>query len=151
MNIFENKFKQLLKEADELGDELERDAMIDSLEDDTEEGAFDVNMEPQEREPGNTRDLTAKVAVAQAEHAAAMVHEIESWVGQFTEFLEFLNGTTDMSIQSILAASEPDTILDRMKQSEQRKIARVATELAALTESFKGYLAQSENPQFKYV
>jgi hypothetical protein len=38
-----------------------------------------------------------------------------------------------------------------MKTSEQRKIARVATEIAALTESFKGYLAQTNNAQFKYV
>jgi hypothetical protein len=38
-----------------------------------------------------------------------------------------------------------------MKQSEQRKIARVATELASLAESFRGYLAQTDNPQFKYV
>ena len=38
-----------------------------------------------------------------------------------------------------------------MKASEQRKIARVATELAALNESFKGYIAQTGNAQFKYV
>ena len=40
--------------------------------------------------------------------------------------------------------------IDRMK-SEQRKIARVATELAALAESFKGFLAQSNNSSLKYV
>ena len=38
-----------------------------------------------------------------------------------------------------------------MKASEQRKLARVATELAGVTESFKGYLAQTGNSQFKYV
>ena len=55
------------------------------------------------------------------------------------------------SIQTALAQSESDTIFDRMKQSEQRKIARVATELASLAESFRGYLAQTENPSFRHV
>ena len=41
--------------------------------------------------------------------------------------------------------------LDKMKNSEQRKIARVATELAGLAQSFKGYVAQASNPSLKYV
>ena len=65
-------------------------------------------------------------------------------------FLSFLNGESN-SIQTALAQSESDTIFDRMKQSEQRKIARVATELASLAESFRGYLAQTENPSFRHV
>jgi len=65
-------------------------------------------------------------------------------------FLKKLNGTED-SIQTALAASEADTLLDKMKQSEQRKIARVATELASLVESFRGFLAQGGNSSLKYV
>ena len=66
------------------------------------------------------------------------------------KFLHYLNGE-DNSIQSALSQAEADTIFDRMKQSEQRKIARVATELASLAESFRGYLAQTDNPTFKHV
>jgi len=80
-----------------------------------------------------------------------MTAELQSWVDQCDSFLEFLNGTSGDSIQTKLANAEPDTIFDRMKQSEQRKIARVATELAALTESFRGYISQTENPAFRYV
>ena len=69
----------------------------------------------------------------------------------FDGFLHYLNGEDPTSIQTTLANAEPDTIFDRMKASEQRKIARVATELAALNESFKGYIAQTGNAQFKYV
>jgi len=76
---------------------------------------------------------------------------LEGWVGEIEVFLEYLNGSTPDSIQTVLASAEADTIFDRMKASEQRKIARVATELAALNESFKGYLAQTGNAQFKYV
>jgi hypothetical protein len=81
----------------------------------------------------------------------AMSAQLEEWVATCDEFLDFLNGTGPNSIQTTLANAEPDTIFDRMKQSEQRKIARVATELAALTESFRGYISQTENPSFKYV
>ena len=77
--------------------------------------------------------------------------QLEGWVGEIEQFLEYLNGSTPDSIQTLLANAEPDTIFDRMKASEQRKIARVATELAALNESFKGYIAQTGNAQFKYV
>ena len=66
------------------------------------------------------------------------------------EFLTFLNGEEN-SIQSALAQAETDTIFERMKQSEQRKISRVATELASLAESFRGYVAQTDNPSFKHV
>ena len=79
-----------------------------------------------------------------------MTTQIKGWVTEMEEFLQHLNGTEN-SIQTALAAAEPDTILDRMKTSEQRKIARVATEIAALAESFKGYLSQTNNAQFKYV
>ena len=71
--------------------------------------------------------------------------------GKMEEFLDYLNGEEATSIQQQLANAEPDTIFDRMKASEQRKLARVATELAGVTESFKGYLAQTGNPSFKHV
>ena len=146
-NKFGNTFFSILTEAvDDFEDD--RAAMEASLDDDTDPSSFDVDMEA---DPDAEPDLNSQVATAKAQQAAAMESTIADWVLQFSEFLELLNGTSEGSIQSQLAQAEPDTILDRMKQSEQRKIARVATELAALTESFKGYLAQSENPQFKYV
>lgn len=142
MNKFENRFFTVLKEQDE-----DRKAMIDSLEDETDPSEFDTNMDA----PTNSDDLTAQAAKIKSAQATAMSEELGTWVVKCDEFLDFLNGTGGNSIQTRLANAEPDTIFDRMKQSEQRKIARVATELAALTESFRGYISQSENPAFKYV
>ena len=145
MNKFAKKFFKVLEEQDDAS--LDRAAMEDSLDKGTNASEFDVDMESSVDNDG----LAAQAAKIKSAQSQAMTEELSSWVQRCDEFLDFLNGTTGDSIQTRLANAEPDTIFDRMKQSEQRKIARVATELASLTESFRGYVAQTENPAFKYV
>jgi hypothetical protein len=145
MHKFERRFfKSLTEQTEE-----ERVAFEAELDDDTNAGDFDVDVEVDETSV--EEDPNVKAAVAVSERNAAMRSTLEGWVGELETFLEYLNGSSPDSIQTLLANAEPDTIFDRMKASEQRKIARVATELAALNESFKGYLAQTGNAQFKYV
>jgi len=144
MAKFENKFFKVLNEQDE-----EREAFEASLEDETDAGEFDVDVEVDETVVED--DPNVRAAVAVEERNAAMRSTLKGWIDEIDGFLHYLNGEDPTSIQTTLANSEPDTIFDRMKASEQRKIARVATELAALNESFKGYIAQTGNAQFKYV
>jgi HSP90 family molecular chaperone len=144
MTKFERRFFKSLNEQTE-----EEVAFEAELEDDTDAGEFDVDVNVDETVVED--DPNVKAAVAVSERNAAMRTKLEGWVGEIEVFLEYLNGSTEDSIQTVLASAEADTIFDRMKASEQRKIARVATELAALNESFKGYLAQTGNAQFKYV
>ena len=144
MAKFENKFFKVLKEQDE-----EREAFEATLEDDTDAGEFDVDVEVDETVVED--DPNVRAAVAVEERNAAMRATLKGWIDEIDGFLHYLNGEDPDSIQTLLANAEPDTIFDRMKASEQRKIARVATELAALNESFKGYIAQTNNAQFKYV
>lgn len=144
MSKFANKFFRVLNEQD-----AERAAMLSTLDKDTNPEEFEVDVAASG--DSNANDLTAQAARIKNAQSQAMTTELQSWVDQCDNFLEFLNGTSGDSIQTKLANAEPDTIFDRMKQSEQRKIARVATELAALTESFRGYIAQTENPAFRYV
>ena len=127
----------------------EREAFEAELDDGTNREDFDVKVDVDETVVED--DPNVKAALAVSERNAAMKAKLEGWVGEIEQFLEYLNGSSPDSIQTILATAEADTIFDRMKASEQRKIARVATELAALNESFKGYLAQTGNAQFKYV
>lgn len=145
MTKFEKRFMNLLiNEADE-----EKQAFEASLDDDVSADEYDVNME-QDPASSDVNDAARQAAASHAELAAQMKAQLEGWVQELDTFLHRLNGETE-SIQSVLANAEPDTIFDRMKQSEQRKIARVATELAALAESFRGYISQAGNPQFKHV
>ena len=145
MHKFERRFLKSLNEQTE----EERVAFEAELDDDTNAEDFDVDVEVDET--AVEEDPNVKAAQAVSERNEAMRAKLESWVGEIEQFLEYLNGSSPDSIQTLLANAEPDTIFDRMKASEQRKIARVATELAALNESFKGYIAQTGNAQFKYV
>jgi hypothetical protein len=141
MSKFENRFFKVLSEQDE-----DRAAMLSTLDKDTNPEDFDTDT----ASPTDINDPNSAVSRALSEREAAMVAQVREWVSNMEEFLENLNGTEN-SIQTALANAEADTLLDKMKQSEQRKIARVATELAALAESFKGFLAQSNNSSLKYV
>jgi hypothetical protein len=141
MSKFENRFFKVLSEQDE-----DRAAMLSTLDKDTNPEDFDTDT----ASPTDINDPNSAVSRALSEREAAMVSQVREWVSNMEEFLENLNGTEN-SIQTALANAEADTLLDKMKQSEQRKIARVATELAALAESFKGFLAQSNNSSLKYV
>ncbi len=143
MTKFENRFFKTLKEATE-----EERAFDAELDNDTDAEDFDTDLCCDEVAAGE--DPVVQAAKAQSAAAEQMRSELTSWITEMDTFLSFLNGESN-SIQTALAQSESDTIFDRMKQSEQRKIARVATELASLAESFRGYLAQTENPSFRHV
>lgn len=144
MTKFENRFFKVLSEADE--DLTDAEAFEDALDAETDPGEFDAETP----DIADADDAAMRAAQASSDLALQMKQELEGWVTEMDAFLQKLNGQ-EGSIQSVLANAEADTIFDRMKQSEQRKITRVATELASLAESFRGYLAQSDNPQFKHV
>lgn len=141
MTKFERRFyRQLLIEQDD------RDAFEATLDRNTDPADFDVD-----NTPANPGDPNVKISQAMSERGEAMKQQLGEWVSKMDEFLDYLNGPTEGSIQYTLSNAESDTIFDKMKASEQRKITRVATELASLCESFKGYLSQTSNVQFKYV
>lgn len=143
MTKFENRFFKYILEQDD-----ERAAMEASLDQDTDPADFDGSANADNSE---NAELSRQAAQIKSQQAALMESKLQEWITKCDEFLVFLNGTEEHSIQRVLSQAESDTIFDRMKQSEQRKISRVATELAALNESFRGYMAQADNPQFRYV
>ena len=147
MTKFERRFFKKLNNINE--DVEEREAFEAELDDNTDAGDFDVDLEVDQT--AVEEDPSVKAAQAVNERNESMKQELRGWIGKMEEFLDYLNGEESNSIQQQLANAEPDTIFDRMKASEQRKLARVATELAGVTESFKVYLAQTGNSQFKYV
>jgi hypothetical protein len=59
------------------------------------------------------------------------------------------------SITTILGKTSDQTWLlkwkERVGEEEAARVSKVATDLAALNETFRGYLAQSENPILKGV
>lgn len=144
INLYAARFKKVLLEADEdMNTGLERDAMEASLDDGTDPSAFD---------PSNDMDSTqSELADILSKRNQQIVGDLQSWIDSIDNFLKVLNSEDPTSIQSRLANAEPDTVFDKMKQSQQTKISRVASDLAALHQGFLGFMAQTKNAKYKYV
>ncbi len=148
MTKFGNRFAKVLKENDE-----EKEAFDLSLDDETGAGEFDVETEadPIAAAEVAESDPSVKAAEAQSEIQAAMVSTLNGWIAAGDQFLSQLNDATNPnSVAYALGNAEADTLFDKMK-GEQRRVSKVATDLAALNETMRGYLAQAQNPSLKGV
>lgn len=140
------KFLKVLREQDMgVNADMERDAMEASLDDGTDPSDFDTDVLAQ------AQDNNDEVADAMSRRNQQIIVELQSWIDEIESFLNFLNSEDPNSVQSKLAAAEPDTVMDKMKQSQQTKISRVASDLASLHQNFLGFMAQTQNTRFKYV
>ena len=144
-NLFEHAFKYVLKEApedlqnptDELSD---ADAMKQTLDKGTDPAAFNTDAEAAADHMSSTNKMQAQ-----------MVSSLQGWITELERISEFLNGTGPDSVQSKLKNCVPDTLFDKIRVAETKKIARVSMEVTSLNEMFKGYLASSGDPKYKGV
>jgi len=146
-NIYEQVFKKVLTEADEISD---LDAMSQTL--DTEKsGVAPEDLDAQTPNdgiaPSNKDDLAAH-----SYHASSMqqkmIAELNTWIEKLEAFSKFLNDPKPTSMQSRLKDCAPDTLFDKIRIAETKKIARVSMEVVSLNEMLKGYLANSKDPKF---
>lgn len=139
MSNFTSQFLRILKEAPD----LDRAAMEASLDDGTDPTDFDVNMD----DLGPTDEVADAISRRNQKDNA----ELQNWIDQSEQFLAFLNGDAPNSIQSRLANATPDTLLDKVKSSQQSKIARIASDLASFHQALLGFKAQSQSPALRGV
>lgn len=152
MKNFGNRFAKVLKEATDTPtpEETAFEAELDA-DTDVEEFDIDVEADPEAAAEVAEVDPAVKAAEAQADINTAMVETLTSWITAGDEFLKKLNDASDPnSVAYALGNAEADTLFDKMK-GEQRRVSKVATDLAALNEVFRGFLAQSSNPSLKGV
>lgn len=147
INAYEKVFKKVLKEADEMTD---LDAMSKTL--DTEKtGVTPKDLDGQTPNdgiaPSNQDDLAAH-SFHMSSMQQKMISELNNWIKKLEEFSKFLNGTEHASMQSRLKDCAPDTLFDKIRIAETKKIARVSMEVVSLNEMLKGYLANSKDPKF---
>ncbi len=148
MKKFGNRFTKVLKE-----DAEDQAAFEAALDDDTSAEQFDVETEadPEAAAEIAEVDPTVKAAEAQTEINAKMVATLTGWIADGDAFLTKLNDASNPeSIAYALGNAEPDSLFDKMS-AEQRRVSKVATDLAALNETMRGYLAQSGDASLKGV
>lgn len=70
--------------------------------------------------------------------------QLGQWIEKLTNFTSYLNGVDNNSIQKVLNNAEEGSLFAEVARGERKRIARLAQELSALTESFKGYMLSSD-------
>lgn len=98
----------------------------------------DVSPEDYLVDPATDKMLQQQIDTRNKEIASV----IEGWTAKIDEFTDFLNGTDEDSLQSILAKAQPGTLFAKVQSSNSRKIASSAQELAALSQSLKSFIGQ---------
>lgn len=141
-NLYEKVFLRTLAEEPDVdpADISDEEALKQTLDDGSTPQDFDVDAQAVS---------DAKVATNRIE--ANMVGQLKEWIFKLEEFGKYLNGVDETSIQSKLSKAVPDTLFDKMRVAETKKIARVAMEITSLNEMLKGYLASANDPKYKFV
>lgn len=148
-NIFSNVFSTLLEQDEGLptpaqagGNAAQDEANFNA----GDEGSAAADLGTSDISPEDRQFLQHA-----AQREMQMIKNLQSWIVQLDGMVDYLNGTDGNSIQMQLKKAVADTIFDKMRTSEAKKIARVAKEISALAETFKGYLATSNEPKYRFV
>lgn len=136
MNIFQKKFFNLVKEAPELepdptlpvpdDESSEIEAASDTLDTGTDINSFGA--------PDNPEIALKK------QQSEKTIHILNTWIGEVENFIDYLNGTDEGSINFTINSADCDSILTDIQRSESKKISRLAQDLSSLGESLKQYL-----------
>jgi hypothetical protein len=133
MSLFKNKFKVLLEQDNEIKPPKDSPEGESPLE-----GELDPGVAPEDMgagiKPGEDIESLKKQSLD------TQKTELTGWIQKIEEFIEFLNGVNGNSIQAKLHDCGCDTMFEKIASAEHKRVARVAVELSALAEAFKGYL-----------
>ena len=140
MSKFEKRFFTVLREQTA----EERAAMKDFLEKDTKPEEFDTKVPEPEAD-----SLVQQASQIKAEQAIEMKGQIDEWTIRCLEFKDFLNDTKAPSINYLLSRATPKTVFDDIKTSQLDNIRKVAEDLAALAEVFKGFSSKALDAKYR--
>jgi len=134
MSLFTKRFNTLL-EADTITEQEQPEppitpdeALQSELDPGTDPAALGASVQAADVETAKMSDLTNQK------------EELKQWIAKIEEFIDFLNGVNENSIQTKLHNAGCDSMFEKIASSETKRVARVAVELSALAESFKGFL-----------
>lgn len=134
MSVFQKRFIKVVEAANVLDDIADdKEAMAATLDQGASPSDYEVNAPTL-----STQDVLKQSYEMQA-------GELQQWIIEIDKFVQYINGDTDSSIQSKLHNASCDTMFEKIASSESKKISRVASELSALVQSFKGYLISNKN------
>lgn len=136
MNLFQKKFFTVVQEAAE--DELATDPVLNAPEEAETQAAADT-LDPASDVQSLGAPDNPEIALKK-QQTARTINTLTTWIGEVENFIDYLNGTDEGSINFAINSAECDSILTDIQRSESKKISRLAQDLSSLGESLKQYL-----------
>ena len=133
MSLFKNRFNVLLEQDEEIKPPADAPEGESPLK-----GELEPGVQPEDM--GSSVSPEDDIASIKQQSLESQKTELTSWIQKIEEFIEYLNGVNDSSIQAKLHSAGCDTMFEKIASSEHKRVARVAVDLSALAEAFKGYL-----------
>jgi hypothetical protein len=113
-----------------------------------EEETPDLGLEP-ESDPSmfDNEVPDNPIGKLQDQQRQSAISTLEGWITKVEEFVDYLNGLDDNSINSQINKADCDSIMADVQRSESKKISRLAQDLTSLSEALKQYLQVGRKKQ----
>ena len=131
MNLFQKKFFSIVNEQPELPVPATDEAA-------EEEKAVANTMDDPEQAAELTIPDNPEIALKR-QQSERTITTLTTWINEVENFIDYLNGTEEGSVNAQLNAADCDSILTDIQRSESKKISRLAQDLSSLGESLKQY------------
>jgi hypothetical protein len=146
-NLFKESFKNVLdkslrpiNEAD-LADEMQGELGAAAVEEGQAEFEAQMADEVDSIDPRNYNREEQKLQAHLKKRAEENNELLSQWVSTIDDFTSFVNDPNrEDSIKNIIERAMPGSVLEKIKKSEARRLTRVSTEAAALSQALKSYI-----------
>ena len=137
MNLFQKKFFNIVNEAPE---DLEPDPTTPVPDSPRDEMSAADSVMDQPDQLGSLGAPDNPEIALKKQQTARTISTLTTWIGEVENFIDYLNGTDEGSINFAINSADCDSILTDIQRSESKKISRLAQDLSSLGESLKQYL-----------
>lgn len=146
-NLFKESFKNVINkslrpinEAD-LADEMQGELGAAAVEEGQAEFEAQMADEVDSIDPRNYNREEQKLQAHLKKRAEENNELLSQWVATIDDFTSFVNDPNrEDSIKNIIERAMPGSVLEKIKKSEARRLTRVSTEAAALSQALKSYI-----------
>ena len=146
-NLFKESFKTVINkslrpinEAD-LAAEMQGELGAEGVEEGQAEFEAQMADEVDSIDPRNYNREEQKLQAHLKKRAEENNELLSQWVATIDDFTSFVNDPNrEDSIKNIIERAMPGSVLEKIKKSEARRLTRVSTEAAALSQALKSYI-----------
>ena len=141
MKTFTERFLQVLVTEQDETEMTDAEAAAGALDPGTDPAMLDIDDVPAGNVGAPGENPASEL---QKQQNAQYAEQIQGWVTEVENFIDYLNGLGPESLNSQINTAPCDTIFDEISRSETKKIGRIAQDLRSLSESLKSYLISND-------